>query len=369
MDRFYTPNRLARTLTDALGFRSVGSCADPNCGHGQLLLSAEAQWPKAEFRGLDIDRRAVRRVRQRRPQWTVSVGNLLSPRSVARTQVVRNGRSCDVLLANPPFSMGASNGVLPAGSSYRCSIAMAHIRAAIELFRPRLAIGAIVPESLLHSELDEAARDDLAAKWVIEEVLRVPQATFKGTRAHSSLIVLRPNSEQVGNGQDAPISAERGIGADLVRGGLPVHSALVAREGGMPFVHSTDLTALVNGSYRTRSVMPIGRGCVVGAVILLPRVGVPSVEQIAPLEFGQPIQLSDCVIGLRFSSYDAAMKTAQMIRAMPDSLVRLYKGTGARYVTVRRVEEWCVSVGIESYRTSVSIGRGLSASGGSTDLK
>ena len=79
------------------------------------------------------------------------------------------------------------------------------------------------------------------------------------------------------------------------------------------------------------------------------------------MEFGQPVQLSDCVIGIRFPSYDAATKTAETIRANSDSLVSLYKGTGARYVTVRRVEEWCVSVGIEPYRTSVSIGTGLSA--------
>ena len=355
MDRFYTPDRLAATLTDALGYQSVDSCADPNCGYGQLLLSAEARWPKAQFRGLDIDRRAVHRVRRRRPQWTVSVGDLLSRRSVARTQVVRCGASCDILLANPPFSMGARNGVLPVGSPYRCSIAMAHIRAAIELFRPRLAVGAIVPESLLYSELDEAARDDLAAEWVIEEVLSVSQATFRGTRAHSSLIVLRPNNDEVGDSGGMPVPEDGGMDADLVRGGLPVHSALVTPEGGVPFVHSTDLTALANGSYRTKSVFPIGRGCVVGAVILLPRVGVPSIDHIAPLEFGQPIQLSDCVIGLRFSSHDAATRTAQMIRAKAESLVSLYKGTGARYVTVRRIEEWCASVGIEPNRTSVSI--------------
>ena len=360
MDRFYTPDRLATTLTSALGCRGVSSCADPNCGDGQLLLSAEAQWPKAEFWGLDIDRQAVRRVRRRRPQWTVSVGDLLSPRSLARTQVFRSGGSCDVLVTNPPFSMGARNGVVRAGSPYRCSVAMAHILAAIELFRPKYAIGAIVPESLLYSELDEAARGELATTWVLEEVLCVPQATFEGTRAHSSLIVLRSNNNEGTNGRDMPIRTAGGIVADVVRGGLPVHEALVSSAEGLPFVHSTDLTALVNGSYRSKTVFPIGRGCVAGSVILLPRVGVPSIEHISALEFEQPIQLSDCVIGLRFSSYKAAKKTAEMIRAKSESLVRLYKGTGARYVTVRRVEEWCVSAGIEPYRASVSIGRGLS---------
>ena len=327
---------------------------------GQLLLSAEAQWPKAEFCGLDIDRRAVRRVRRRRPRWTVSVGNLLSPRSVARTKVFRNGNRCDVLLTNPPFSMGAVKGVVPRGSAYRCSVAMAHILAAIELFRPKYAIGAIVPESLLYSELDGAAREDLGRTWVLKETLCVPQATFKRTRAHSALVVLRPHHGESGNGRVVPIGTGSGVAADLVRGGLPVHDALSSAEEGVPFVHSSDLAALVSGSYRGKTVFPLGRGCVVGAVILLPRVGVPSVDHISALEFEKPVQLSDCVIGLRFPSRDTAMRTAEMIRAKSESLVRLYRGTGARYVTVRRVEEWCVSIGIEPYRTSVSVGRVLS---------
>ena len=360
MDRFYTPDGLASTLTEAVGVPSVRSCADPNCGHGQLLLSAEAQWPKAEFSGLDIDRHAVRRVRRRRPRWTVSVGNLLSSHSLARTQVFRRANRCDVLLTNPPFSMGAGKGVVREGSFYRCSVAMAHILAAIELFRPRYAIGAIVPESLLYSELDEAARDYLSTTWAVEQILCVSQATFSGTRAHSALIVLRPKYDEGTDDRVMPIRTAGRVAADLVRGGLPVHEAMLSAKEGLPFVHSTDLTALVNGSYRTKTVLPIGRGCVVGAVILLPRVGVPSVEHISPVEFERPIQLSDCVIGLRFPSYDVATNTAEMIRAKSDSLVSLYKGTGARYVTVRRVEEWCVSVGIEPYRTSVSIGGILS---------
>ena len=265
-----------------------------------------------------------------------------------------------MLLTNPPFSMGARKGVVRTGSAYRCSVAMAHILAAIELFRPRYAIGAIVPESLLYSELDEAARQELARTWTLEEAVCVSQATFQGTRAHSALIVLRPQGGEVGNGGVGPMATAGGVAADLVRGGLPVHEALSSAEEGIPFVHSTDLVALVDGSYRARNVFPLERGCVVGPVILLPRVGVPSVEHVSPLEFEQPVQLSDCVIGLRFSSNDAAVRTAEVIRAEADSLIGLYKGTGARYVTVRRVEQWCLSIGIEPYRASGSTGTVLS---------
>ena len=358
-DRFFTPPRLAKKLTEAVGFQSVQSCADPNCGHGQLLLSAEARWPKARYWGLDIDRRAVRTVLRRRPQWHVSVGDLLSRRSLVRTQVFRTRERCDVLLTNPPFSMGVSKGVVLSGAPYRCSVAMAHILAAIELCRPKYAIGAIVPESLLHSELDDAARCELSATWHLEEILCVPQGTFDGTRAHATMIVLRRSQCKDGAEGGPRVRVCGDVTADLVRGGLPVHATLLAGGSGLPFVHSTDLTPLVNGSYQERRVCPIGRGCVVGAVILLPRVGVPSLEHLAPLQFERPVQLSDCVIGLRFSSHGAAASTAKVMRAEWETLVSLYKGTGARYITMQRVTDWFRAVGIEVNKKRHSIGNGL----------
>ena len=341
---------------EALDFDRVNSCADPTCGHGQLLLSAEGQWPTARFLGLDIDRQAVRKVRRHRPHWTVSVGDLMSRNSLSKTQIFRSGNACEVLLANPPFSMGASKGVFRPGSLYRCSVAMAHILAAIEFFRPSLGVGVIVPESLLYSDLDETARNDLAIRWSLEKISCVPQLTFKGTRAHSTLVILRPRDNFVTSVPASPITNERNVSADLVRGGLPVHKAVGSRKGGLPFVHSTDLLALASGTYRSRKVTAIRRGCALGSLILLPRVGVPSIEQISPVKVTRPVQFSDCVICLRFRCNRSANAAAQLMRADFTSLENLYRGTGARYVTVRRLANWCVAVGIEPFITSASIG-------------
>ena len=341
---------------EALDFDRVNSCADPTCGYGQLLLSAEGHWPTAQFVGLDIDRQAVRKVRRHRPHWTVSVGDLMSHSSLSRTQISRSGNACEVLLANPPFSMGAGKGVFRPGSPYRCSVAMAHILAAIEFFRPSLGVGAIVPESLLYSDLDETARDNLTIEWTLEEVSCVPQLTFNGTRAHSTLVILRPRDKLVTSVPVSPITNECNLSADLVRGGLPVHEAVSSRKGGLQFVHSTDLLSLARGTYRTRSVTPIPRGRALGSLILLPRVGVPSREHLSPVKFTRPVQFSDCVICLRFKSYRSATAGAKLMRAEFSSLENLYRGTGARYVTVRRLANWCATVGIEPYITHASIG-------------
>ena len=354
LDRFYTPESLASGLTEALNLSSVNSCADPTCGYGQLLLSAESHWPTARFLGLDIDRRAVQKIRRHRPQWTVSVGDLLSPISLSRTQVVRSRKTCDLLLINPPFSMGTGKGVFRPISSYRCSVAMAHILTAIELFQPSLGVGAIVPESFLYSELDENARNDLAVSWNLEQVLSVPQSTFKGTRAHSTVVTLRPKNGESTIPLVPPIRSRPKIPADLVRGGLPVHQAIFPRKGGLSFVHSTDLLPLVDRTYKAQNVSPIDRGRVIGSVVLLPRVGKPSIEQISPITLIESVQLSDCVIGLRFKSQSSALTAATVICSEFDSLLDLYKGTGARYITVRRLTKWLEQVGIQPYRASIS---------------
>ena len=344
---------------EALSLRNVSSCADPTCGYGQLLLSAEAQWPKAHFLGLDIDRRAVERVRRYRPHWAVSVGDLMSPKSLSRTQIFRTKGVCEVLLTNPPFSMGKAKGVIRRGFSYRCSVAMAHIFAAIEFFQPKLGIGAIVPESLLYSDLDETSRADLARTWTLEKIVCVPQSTFKGTNARSTLIALRPRDIHGAHTLVRPKQTRLNLSADLVRGGLPVHQADFSQRGGLPFIHSTDLSGLADGMYKSRTASPIDRGRTVGTVILLPRVGVPSIKQISPLNFTRPVQLSDCVIGLRFKSNHAATAAANVMRAEFHSLEHLYRGTGARYVSVRRLEKWCGTVGIQLHITRVSIGKDL----------
>ena len=348
LDRFYTPDSLASILTEALSFRSIDSCADPTCGHGQLLLSAEAQWPNARYLGLDIDRHAVQKVRRRRPQWTLSVGDLMSPSSLSRTRIVRHQRTCDLLMINPPFSMGASKGVYQPGSSQRCSVAMAHILAAIELFEPTIGVGAIVPESLLYSELDEASRRELSNKWIFEQILSVPQSTFKGTRAHSTIVTLRPKNGEPLNPSFSPMPKRLDISVSLVRGGLPVYKAEFLGRGGIAFVHTTDLLALASGAKKTKAVNPIDHGRIAGSVVLLPRVGVPSIEQISPLKFTEPVQLSDCVIAIQFKSYNSAKTAAKAIWSEFDSLLALYKGTGARYVTIRRLAKWLCELGIRT---------------------
>ncbi len=131
---------------------------------------------------------------------------------------------------------------------------------------------------------------------------------------------------------------ERGAG---VRGGLPVFEARGLSKG-IPYIHSTSIRAVVADGTATGCglVRPIQRGVVAGHVILLPRVGVPQPDLVRPIYLARKTQLSDCVVAIKLSSRHRAETTAKRIRENWSSLIALYRGTGARYVTVARLGDW-----------------------------
>ena len=88
----------------------------------------------------------------------------------------------------------------------------------------------------------------------------------------------------------------------------------------------------------------IARGIVAGSVILIPRVGVPLFESLQPVYLRSTVQLSDCVIALRFHSMKVAISFSTAMTRRWGELVRLYRGTGARYITVARLQGWLATI-------------------------
>ena len=349
LDRYYTPARIAYQLVDALEYDTIKNCVDPSCGNGSLLFSAEKRWPNASFSGLDVDRKAVDKIRKDRPRWIVSVGDLMSNSSLSKTHIFQKRRICDVLLLNPPFSMGKNKGLLFHGSSHRISLAMAHILTAIKIFQPTLAIGAIVPESLLFSELDEYHRNTLYRYWKIDSVSGIPTNTFKGTDVHACIITLRPIQPNKSRVTYRTLDKRLDINVKVVRGNLPVHKAMTCLGGSVDFIHSTDLKTYGSVLIRSRlNLSSLNHGCVQGSVIFLPRVGIPSLKQIQTHNLDKPVQMSDCVLGLCFSSPDIAVKAVSILRKEYSSLRELYKGTGARYLTIKRIVSWLLDLGFKA---------------------
>ena len=342
LDRYYTPSSIARQLVEATNAQTMQSCVDPACGGGSLLRASEQSFPGVLCIGMDRDRRAITRLVREKPSWVLSRGDLLRRDSWAGTPVLKRGTHCDYVLMNPPFSMGQSKGALATWEheELRSSVAMSHILMTLQVFQPKRGGAAVVPESLMHSELDEPARSALTARYDLTVVKGIANTTFSGARANSLLVRIlahdRSLQPQVRTVDSAPT-------VWVVRGGLPVFCARRRRDG-LPFVHSTAISPLVHGRKKLLDlprVAGIAHGTVPrGHVILIPRVGVPRAEDLVPFVLSCEVQLSDCVIALRFPSARTARQCAERIHDAWFGFSSLYRGTGARYVTMRRLLEW-----------------------------
>lgn len=348
LDRYYTPRTVANSLLEQCTFSSTPKvCADSACGSGSLLEAASSIYGTSTSLGFDCDRAAIAELRKRRPNWILSVGDLMNPKSYSASYVARCVDSTDLLILNPPFSQAKEKSVaLTFGdTSLRCSVAMAYILRSLELFRPRQGAVAIVPESLLYADVDANARSLLCDTHSITILTELSTTTFRGTRVHAAAVQIltsRPpsvTSSRYTVGQSTDVT--------LVRGALPVHNMKESLTG-VPFVHSTDLRAIGHCGHARDCVRTtsLAKGRVSGWAVLLPRVGVPSMAQVNAVRFPRAVQLSDCVVAISCKTRGDALMVALRIRRRFQSFTGLYRGTGARYVTLRRLTEWLCEHGL-----------------------
>lgn len=340
LDRYYTPSHVARSVIEAAGFSNARRCLDSACGDGRLLKAAQQMMPRIRCYGVDNDLQTIARLRLRNPDWILSKGDALSTSTWDRVRAAKESIDCDLALLNPPFSMQTQKGIYVNLVDFegRCSTAMAHILMVASRTRPAVC-AAIVPESLMYSDLDAKARNWLACHYSIRNIAEVTNTTFSGARANAAIITLKKKQESTFFAHSDDFCSRQQI-SGIIRGGLPLFQAVMHNKG-IPLIHSTNLDALANNAHVDLCrVQPLSRGIVCGHVILLPRVGVPRPIQIKAIYLREKIQLSDCVIALTFTSHSKAVKAEGLLHSKWSGLVGLYRGTGARYITLQRLTEW-----------------------------
>jgi hypothetical protein len=357
-DKYYTPSAVATKAFERAQLGGKPSiCADTACGSGSLLIAAEDVLQAKHCLGIDNDPSAIRQLRRARPDWRLYVGDLLK-RHRAPPINFQGSNGVDLLVLNPPFSLGARKyiSVKYQGHSVKCSVAMAHILRSIDLFRPYQGAIAVVPESLLYSDTDQHARELLGQEFSLMELLQLSIYTFKGARVNSSFVQFGPLTRRLNSSFKVAEAKMDPIPATIVRGGLQMH-AFERFESGTRVIHSTSLRSIALDGIASICVRTssTAKGRISGWMLLLPRVGTPSEEAFRALYSKGYIQLSDCVIGIKFSSRDSAFNAQRRIRANWQSLVSLYKGTGARYITIDRLVDWLYSVGIHDANSARQI--------------
>jgi hypothetical protein len=126
---------------------------------------------------------------------------------------------------------------------------------------------------------------------------------------------------------------------------------------GTQVIHSTSLRAIANLGFSAISdwTSMKAKGLISGWMLLIPRIGVPNQDALRAFYSKDEVQLSDCVIGIKFKTKVAAFNAQRRIQSNWHGLLNLYRGTGARYTTIDRLFDWLYSIGTQDNNTMQEI--------------
>lgn len=341
VDAHYTPDwvadRVASEVT-ALARTKQPHIADYTAGDGALLRASSRVLPRARITAADIDPVAVRSLKTANPSWNVGTCDLLSAKSRSSSPLLgRRGAFADVVVLNPPFSHRGGTYFRVLNDAFRASPAMAFVAHALEQLADGGSAVVLVPSGTVHSQKDELLWTRLREATTVRVVDEFARTTFDGEHATVSMILLIGLSRELlraeaKNPVADPVSADDAA-ADvrLIRGTQQMH-LIETNQRGLMLVHSTHL--------RGRAILPgprigVRAPTIAGPAVLLPRVGLPRRDKLAVYLAGDEVVLSDCVIALRGRTEPITKRVNAELADSWDDLEALYRGSCARYITVR----------------------------------
>ena len=348
MDAHYTPQLLAQRLIAAANDLRPPVVADLCAGRGDLLFQAETVWPHAIYAAIDIDPTLVRDLRRQRTKWHVGQCDLTNPTSRQQSAVLQKvNKRISLLLLNPPFSCrGSASIIAPTDfGTINASTAMCVLLTALSYLHTTGSAIAILPSGALHSQKDRIAWNYLRKHFDVHIIESNKRDAFPDSSANTLIIRFdaRSTPPPLPPLLLGPHPPDRRIHVRIIRGCLPLHRS-PNHHSGPAFVHSTDLRGFavhLNGNHAIHPTRTISQ-----PAVLIPRVGQLTRCKIALFDATTPIVLSDCVIALTAPSVPQAMDVQQRILDGFGLLHGQYVGTGAPFITLRRLRTALTDLGI-----------------------
>ncbi len=339
-DSYYTPPKLASRLIKFIGKKEIKNVADFCLGDGELLRAAVGKWPKIKCYGTDISERAISSVKKTHKNWTLSKCDFLNAKSRQKTKIFSKiNPHFDLILLNPPFSCigGLRHTVELDGMVYQVSTAMAFLVESIKYLSKDGSLYAILPNSVAYSQKDRAIWNILVEKYKLAILEESNKKHFEGCSPNVILISINANTLSNKSKHQNKLDTNL-VGITIFRGKIGMHKVPKKSTTGSLLIHSTNIwdNQIKNLEYRMRNKL----SQVVGPAVLIPRVGLPNSHKICVLKGKARFVLSDCVIAIKTQSQqDSDNLKNQLVKNWED-FNELYKGTGARYITVERLKNY-----------------------------
>lgn len=334
-DSFYTPQTLAKILISSIKKRNIKSIADFCVGEGDLLIAAKGKWKNAQFYGNDISRKVIQSLKRKHTSWKLGNCDFLDSNSKGKSNLFN--KKFDLILLNPPFTCkGSSIHIINFDNKeYHTSTAMAFFVESIKYLNNDGILYAILPQSIAYSQKDERIREHLFKNYNFKIFSERNNQGFENCTPN---IVLAAVNDKNVNSLIKPFPRinTKINNIEVVRGRLGMHKIKNARKNTLPLIHSTNIrkNSIINIKYNVR----INYSIINGPAILICRVGQPSVEKICLVPARKKYALSDCIIGIKVKTEEDCKRLKQIIFNNWDNFSNLYKGTGAKYITIKRLK-------------------------------
>lgn len=345
IDTFYTPPELAQRLLSYVDCKKINKVADFCVGKGELLKASEAKFGNLKCYGTDIDNTIVEEIKEHNSSWNIAVCDFIDEQSRKATSILKEA-SFDLILSNPPFTCKGSkiNKVEFCGSIFHVSTAMAFLVESLRYLSKKGSLYAIMPVSVIYSDKDKDLIAAINKKYEIELLEERENQLFKNCSPNIVLLKIERKTRNMTDNSVLTLNTiptlfdARNHNINIIRGNLSVHEAIKYEcNNGLMYIHSTNLRN--NTIVLSKITVDRPQAAINGPAILLHRVGKPDITKVCIIDKADKFVLSDCVIALLGNDEETIQSLFDTIVSNKDVLYSLYKGTGAKYITIERLKE------------------------------
>jgi predicted RNA methylase len=332
-DSHYTPKALADYLISRINKKNVKTIADFCVGEGELLKAAQRKWNNAKFYGNDISSQVIQLLKRKYPKWIL--GNCDFLNSKKRVKLFKN--KYDIILLNPPFTCKGStiNHVVFDNIVYHVSTAMAFFIESIKYLKTDGILYAILPQSVAYSQKDEKIREYLYKEYNFKIFKEINNQEFE--KCSPNILLAAFNDKKLSFKNKTFDQINIGIKyLEIHRGKIGMHKIKKTKVNTIPLVHSTNIknNKLKNIKYKMKNNI----SKIEGPAVLINRVGQPDIRKICIIPHKKEYILSDCIIGIKTKTMNDCQILKKTIIDNWSSFSNLYKGTGAKYITIKRIK-------------------------------
>jgi tRNA1(Val) A37 N6-methylase TrmN6 len=338
-DSFYTSNYLADILVNYVTKEDVKTVADFCVGGGELLRSAQARWKNIDLFGIDICQNAISKLEKDHPDWNVECCDFLNEKSLSTCSFL-DGKSFDLILLNPPFTCkGSTKHRIEFDSiNFNVSTAMQFLLKSIRFLSPNGILVAILPISAAYSQKDLMIWKYLEQKFHLTVLEERDKQYFKACYPPNIVIVSLNDfslHRKVSSKNLETINFEI---ESIIRGRLSMHEIIEDTNSGKFLIHTTNLieNEIVSAYCQIKNDIPL----INGPGVLIQRVGSPLPTKICLLKKSDKYIISDCLIFIKTPKVEDAKKLKSFIFSNWQSFQNMYKGTGAKYITIDRLKDY-----------------------------